>query len=70
MRSMSSCSHHQPRPELDTRRFVAKTAWLRPYTRWAARVSLNAPRWVPGVLRNLPLKVSALVLKGYHLALR
>jgi len=49
--------------------FINATRWLRPYTRWATRFSLNAPRWLPKVLRNAPLKLSALVLRGYHKAL-
>lgn len=52
------------------RRFVEKTSWLRPYTRWATRVSLSAPGWLPAALRQAPLKVSALILRGYHRALR
>jgi hypothetical protein len=55
---------------MDKRRFVEKTTWLRPYTRWATRFSLNAPRWLPEVLRNSPLKLSGLILRGYHRALR
>lgn len=55
---------------MDKHRFVEKTSWLRPYTRCATRFSLNAPRWLPGVLRNAPLKLSSLVLRGYHRALR
>ncbi len=55
---------------MDRRHFVEKTSWLRPYTRWATRVSLNAPQWLPTVLRNTPLKLSSLILRGYHRALR
>ncbi len=54
----------------DPRRFSEKTQWLRPYTRWATRFALNSPRWWPSALRNAPLKVSALILRGYHKALR
>jgi hypothetical protein len=55
---------------MDQKRFVASTQWLRPYTRWATRFSISSPRWVPAVLRNAPLKLSSLVLRGYHRALR
>ncbi|HOE40961.1 MAG TPA: hypothetical protein PLB25_04940 [Rhodoferax sp.] len=55
---------------MDQHRFVAKTSWLRPYTRWAARFALASPRWVPAALRNTPLKLSSLILRGYHRALR
>jgi hypothetical protein len=55
---------------MDQRRFAEKTQWLRPYTRWATRVSLNAPRWLPLGLRSAPLKLSSLILRGYHRALK
>ena len=45
---------------------VAQSAWLRPYTRWATRVSINAPAWLPQALRNAPLKLSTLVLRHYQ----
>ncbi len=54
----------------NNRRFVELTAWLRPFTRWATRFSLNSPPWLPTVVRNAPLKLIALVLRCYHLALR
>jgi len=53
-----------------TQKLVNATQWLRPYTRWAARFSLNAPQWLPTALRNAPLNVSKLILRGYHLVLR
>lgn len=55
---------------MDARRFQARTAWLRPYTRWAARFALAAPAWLPDALRHAPLKLSNLILRGYHRALR
>lgn len=55
---------------MDKHRFIEKTSWLRPYTRWATRFSLNSPRWLPAMLRNAPLKLSTLVLRGYHRVLR
>ncbi len=55
---------------MDKRRFVEKTSWLRPYTRWATRFSLNAPGWLPALVRHSPLKLSALILRSYHRALR
>lgn len=54
---------------MDKHRF-AETQWLRPYTRWATRFSLNSPRWMPTALRNTPLKLSSLILRGYHRAMR
>ena len=55
---------------LDKRRLVESTHWLRPFTRWATRFSLNAPQWLPAFVRNAPLKLSSLILRGYHRALR
>lgn len=55
---------------LDKRRFVESTRWLRPFTRWATRFSLNAPQWLPAWVRNAPLKLTSLVLRAYHRALR
>jgi hypothetical protein len=51
---------------MDKQRFVEATQWLRPVTRWAARFSLNAPRWVPESVRNGPLKLTSSVLRLYH----
>jgi hypothetical protein len=55
---------------MDQRRFVAKTSWLRPYTRWATRVSLSSPDWLPGWLRFAPLNLSKLILRCYHRSMR
>jgi len=55
---------------MDKRRFVEKTSWLRPFTRWAARFSLNSPQWLPTVIRNAPIKTSSFVLRCYHMAMR
>jgi hypothetical protein len=51
-------------------RFMKATQWLRPVTRWSTRFSLNSPKWVPAALRHAPLRLTSLVLRGYHLALR
>lgn len=59
-----------PMPPEAKRRFVEKTSWLRPYTRWATRFALNTPRWLPAGLRNAPLKLSSLILRGYHRKMR
>jgi hypothetical protein len=55
---------------MDKQHFVAKTRWLKPFTRWAARFALNSPQWLPATVRNAPLKILSLVLRCYHLALR
>jgi hypothetical protein len=54
----------------DKQKLVAATQWLRPYTRWSARCAMNAPAWVPGFVRTLPLKTVNLILRAYHRALR
>jgi hypothetical protein len=72
--TLSANSHYlamkPPRNPQDQRRFVEATQWLRPVTRWAARFSLAAPQWIPGVLRNAPLRLTSLILSGYHRVLR
>ena len=55
---------------MDKQRFVNSTQWLRPFTRWATRFSLNSPQWLPAALRNLPLKLSSFVLRCYHMKMR
>ncbi len=55
---------------IDKQKLVGATQWLRPYTRWGARWAMNAPAWVPGFLRTLPLKIVNLILRSYHRALR
>lgn len=54
----------------DRRKFVAATQWLRPYTRWSAAFAMQAPAWVPGFVRHLPLKLINLILRGYQRLLR
>jgi hypothetical protein len=46
--------------------FLQATAWLRPYTRWAAGFSLKATGWLPAGLRNIPLKLVKRILAGYQ----
>jgi hypothetical protein len=55
---------------VNQQRFVKATQWLRPVTRWATRFSLNAPHWLPAPVRHAPLRLTSLVLRAYHLALR
>jgi len=59
-----------PRTPKDQRRFIEATQWLRPVTRWATRISMASPKWIPALLRNLPLRLTSLVLRGYHKVLR
>jgi hypothetical protein len=49
----------------NNRRPIATPGWLRPLIRGSTRFSLNAPHWVPVILRNAPLKLSSLVLRQY-----
>ena len=41
----------------EQKEFLQATAWLRPFTRWAAAFSFRTEGWLPAVLRNLPLKL-------------
>ena len=52
-------------PMKPARRIIPAPAWLRPVIRWATRVSMNAPAWVPNWLKNAPLKLTSLVLRAY-----
>ena len=54
----------------EKKQFAEATQWVRPLTRWATRFSMNCPGWVPEVVRNAPLKLSALILKRYVRAQR
>ncbi len=47
------------------RRVIPTPSWLRPVIRWATRVSMNAPAWVPGWLKNAPLKLTSFVLRAW-----
>lgn len=47
------------------RRVIPTPAWLRPVIRWATRVSMSAPAWVPNWLKDAPLKLAAFVLRAY-----
>ncbi len=47
------------------RRIIPAPALLRPVIRWATRVSMNAPAWVPTWLKNTPLKLASLFLRVY-----
>ena len=55
---------------MDKRRFVELTSWLRPFVRWSTRFALNSPAWLPLMLRNAPLRLTSLILRGYHRAMR
>ena len=50
---------------LNKPRFVEKTRWLRPYTRWATRFALDTPAWLPRFIRHAPLRLSSLLLRLY-----
>jgi hypothetical protein len=47
-------------------RFLQKTRWLRPVTRWAAAFSINTSAWLPEYVRNAPLKLVKRILQGYQ----
>lgn len=46
--------------------FLQATAWLRPYTRWAAAFSFKTEGFLPVAIRNLPLKLVKLTLARHH----
>ena len=46
--------------------FLQSTAWLRPYTRWAAAFSISASGYLPAAIRNIPLKLVKRVLVIYQ----
>jgi hypothetical protein len=46
--------------------FLQATAWLRPYTRWAAVFSIKTEGFLPVAIRHLPLKVVKRVLARQH----
>lgn len=47
-------------------RYLQKTQWLRPFTRWAAAFSMSTAGWLPAVVRNAPLKLVQLILRRVH----
>lgn len=50
----------------DQQKYLQKTQWLRPLTRWAAAFSINTEGWLPAVVRNAPLKLVQRILRNYH----
>lgn len=46
--------------------FLQATAWLRPYTRWAAAFSVRTATFLPAAIRNLPLKLIKHLLVRYQ----
>lgn len=47
-----------------------QTRYLAPFTRWACAVVLKGPRWVPAVVRRVPLNVATLMMSAHVLAWR
>jgi hypothetical protein len=46
--------------------FLQATAWLRPFTRWAAAFSFKTEGILPAGIRNLPLKAVKLILARHQ----
>jgi hypothetical protein len=46
--------------------FLQATAWLRPFTRWAAAFSFKTEGILPAAVRNLPLKLVKMILARHH----
>jgi hypothetical protein len=50
----------------EQKEFLQATAWLRPFTRWAAAFSFKTEGILPAAIRNLPLKVVKLILARHQ----
>lgn len=50
----------------EQKEFLKATAWLRPFTRWAAAFAFKAEGILPAAIRNLPLKLVKVVLARQH----
>lgn len=50
----------------DPHKRQARLRWLQPYTRWATRYAMDAPQWLPAIIRHLPLRLASLVLRCSH----
>jgi hypothetical protein len=46
--------------------FLKATAWLRPFTRWAAAFSFKTEGVLPAAIRNLPLKLVKMILARHN----
>lgn len=51
-------------------RVIPTPGWFRPVIRWATRVSLNSPEWMPKAIKNAPLKAASLLLRAYTAVVR
>ena len=50
----------------EQKEFLQATAWLRPFTRWAAAFSIKTEGLLPRPIRNLSLKMVKLILARQH----
>ena len=50
----------------EQKEFLKATAWLRPFTRWAAVFSFKTEGFLPAAIRNLPLNLVRLILARHH----
>jgi hypothetical protein len=50
----------------EQKQFLQATAWLRPFTRWAAAFSFRTEGLLPAAIRNLPLKLVKSILAHHH----
>jgi hypothetical protein len=46
--------------------YLKATAWLRPFTRWAAAFSIRSEGILPAAIRNIPLKAIKRILASYQ----
>ncbi len=49
----------------EQKEFLKATAWLRPFTRWAAAISFKTEGLLPTAIRNLPLKLVKKILASH-----
>jgi hypothetical protein len=55
-----------PMNSQEQQEFLQATAWLRPFTRWAAAFSVHWAGFLPAAIRNLPLKLIKRILASYQ----
>jgi hypothetical protein len=50
----------------EQKEFLQATAWLKPFTRWAAAFSFRTEGFLPAPVRNIPLKLVKRILARHH----
>lgn len=47
-----------------------QTRYLAPFVNWSVRLVLKGPRWVPAVVRRVPLNAATLIMSAHVLTWR